>query len=71
MNIKKIIGKSVFDKNANTVGKVVDFDIDISSWTISNFIVKSGMIKTLKIGVDKIDKLGDKVLLKVTKEELR
>jgi hypothetical protein len=33
--------------------------------------VKSGMIKTLKIGVDKIDKLGDKVLLKVTKEELK
>jgi sporulation protein YlmC with PRC-barrel domain len=70
MFISEIKGKEVFDKNANTVGKVADFDVEIPSWTTSNFIVKSGLIKKFTIGVDKIEKLGDKVFLKITKEEL-
>ena len=70
MRISELLKKGVFDKNANTVGKVADFDVEIPSWTISNIIVKSGIIKKLTIGIDKIDKIGDKVFLKVNKEEL-
>jgi sporulation protein YlmC with PRC-barrel domain len=64
------MGKGVLDKNANIVGKVDDFNIDISSWTINHLVVKLGLIKKLPISVDKIDKIGDKVILKITKEEL-
>lgn len=70
MHISKIMGKGVLDKNANIVGKVDDFNIDISSWTINHLVVKLGLIKKLPISVDKIDKIGDKVILKITKEEL-
>jgi sporulation protein YlmC with PRC-barrel domain len=70
MNISEIMGKGVFDKEANAVGKVADVEIDVSSWKINNFIVKSGLVKKLTIGVDKIDKIGDKVFLQVTKEEI-
>ena len=70
MHISTIIGKGVLDKNANTVGKVTDFDIDVSSWTINQCIVKSGIIKKSSFGVDKIEKVGDKVFLRVTREEL-
>ena len=70
MRISELVGKGVLDRNANIVGKVADFDIDIPSWTINRLVVKSGLIKKSAIGVDKIDKIGDKVILKVTREEL-
>jgi len=70
MRITEILGMGVIDRDANTLGKVADFDINTSSWTINSLIVKSGIIKKSTIGIDKIDKIGDKVLLKVTKGEL-
>jgi sporulation protein YlmC with PRC-barrel domain len=70
MHISKIIGKGVLDRNANIVGKVDDFNVDISSWTINHLVIKVGLIKKLPLDVDKIDKIGDKVTLKITKKEL-
>ncbi len=70
MHISEILGKGVLDRNANIVGKVIDIDINLSPWTINHFIVKMGITKKLPIGVEKVDKIGDKVILKVTKEEL-
>lgn len=70
MFINEIRGKEVFDKDANTVGKIADFEVEVPAWTISNIVIKTGLIKKLAIGIDKIDKIGDKVFLKVTKEEL-
>jgi sporulation protein YlmC with PRC-barrel domain len=70
MHISKIMGKGVLDINANMVGKVDDIDVDISSWKINHLVIKLGLIKKLPVNVDKIDKIGDKVILKVTKAEL-
>jgi len=70
MHISEIFGKGVLDKNANNVGKVIDADINLSPWTINHFIVKIGITKKFPISVEKVDKIGDKVMLKVTKEEL-
>ena len=70
MLISNIMGKGVLDKNANKIGLVVDIDFNFPSWTINYLVVRMGVLKKINIGVEKIDKLGDKVLLKVTKDEL-
>jgi len=70
MHTSEIIGKGVLDKDANTVGKVTNIEFNMPTWTINHLIVKMGLIKKLNIGVEKIDKVGDKVMLKVTKDEL-
>jgi hypothetical protein len=33
-------------------------------------MLKIGMIKKLPIGIDIIDKVGDKIILKITRDEL-
>jgi sporulation protein YlmC with PRC-barrel domain len=70
MHTSEILGKAIIDMNADNVGKVVDVDISLPQWTINHIVVKTGFMKKLTIGIDKIDKIGDKVILKVTKEEL-
>lgn len=70
MHVSEIIGKGVLDNNANSVGKVADIEISMPQWTITQIVVKTGLMKKLIIGIDKIDKIGDKVLLKATKDEL-
>ena len=70
MHTSEILGKGVLDMNANSVGKVVDIDVSLPQWTINHIVVKIGLIKKLTIGIDKIDKIGDKVILKVTRDEL-
>lgn len=70
MDTSKILGKGVLDKNANSVGRVVDIDVSLPQWTINHIVVRMGIMKKLTIGIDKIDKIGDKVILNVTKDEL-
>jgi sporulation protein YlmC with PRC-barrel domain len=70
MHTSEILGKAIIDMNADNVGKVVDIDISLPQWTINHIVVKTGFMKKLTIGIDKIDKIGDKVILKVSKEEL-
>jgi sporulation protein YlmC with PRC-barrel domain len=70
MNTHEIIGKEVLDKSGNHVGKVVDIDINFPQWTVDHLIVKVGIIKQVALGVDKIDKIGDKILLKIGKGDL-
>ena len=70
MNIRAIIGKEVLDKSGNKVGKVDDIDIDFPQWTVNHLMVKVGMIKKVPMGIDKIDKIGDKIILKIAKDEL-
>jgi hypothetical protein len=33
-------------------------------------MLKIGIIKKLSIGIDMIDKIGDKIILKITRDEL-
>ena len=69
MNTHEIFGKEVLDKSGNKVGKVDDININFSQWTVTHLIVKVGMIKKISIGIDKIDKIGDKIILKTAKGE--
>jgi sporulation protein YlmC with PRC-barrel domain len=70
MYITEIIGKMVIDKNANTVGKVVDANVTFPGWEVKYLLIKIGLIKKLSIEVGKVDKMGDKIILNVTKDEL-
>jgi sporulation protein YlmC with PRC-barrel domain len=70
MYVTEIIGKMVIDKNANTVGKVVDANVTFPEWEVKHLLVKIGLIKKLNIEIDKVDKMGDKIILNVAKGEL-
>jgi sporulation protein YlmC with PRC-barrel domain len=70
MHTSELLGKQVFDKNGNKVGKVVDIDVSLPQWTVNRIVLKIGMIKKLSIGIDIIDKVGDKIILKITRDEL-
>ena len=70
MYITEIIGKTVLDKNANTVGKVVDANVTFPGWEVKYLLIKIGLIKKLSVEVGKVDKMGDKIILNVTKDEL-
>jgi sporulation protein YlmC with PRC-barrel domain len=70
MLITKIMGKEVLDKSANKIGLVVDIDYNFPLWTINSLVIRMGIIKKINVGVEKVDKIGDRVILKVTKDEL-
>ena len=70
MYITEIIGKIVIDKNADTVGKVVDANITFPGWEVQHLLVKIGLLKKLNIEIAKVDKMGDKIILNVAKDEL-
>ena len=71
MRTSELLGKQVLDKNGNNVGKVVDIDINLPMWSVNQLTVKIGMMKKLPIGIDIIDKVGDKVILKITRDQLQ
>jgi len=71
MHTSELLRKQVLDKNGNNVGKVVDIDINLPVWSVNQITVKIGMMKKLLIGIDMIDKVGDKVILKITRDELQ
>lgn len=70
MNTKELFGKEVLDVNANSVGKVVDMTFDMEQRLISHIVVKAGLTKKYDISLDKIEKIGDKVILKIAQDEL-
>ena len=71
MHTSELLGKLVLDKSGNNVGKVVDIDINLPQWNVNQITVKISMMKKLTIGIDMIDKVGDKVILKITRDELK
>lgn len=70
MNASEILGKQVLDRSGNNLGKVADIGINFPQWTVNHLAVKIGMIKKIPIGIDKVDKIGDKIILNITKDEL-
>jgi sporulation protein YlmC with PRC-barrel domain len=62
--------KEVLDKNGNKMGLVVDIDYNFPLWTMNSLVVRMSIIKKINVGVEKVDKIGDRVILKVTKDEL-
>jgi sporulation protein YlmC with PRC-barrel domain len=71
MKARELFGKEVIDVNARVVGKIVDMEIDISKGSIRSIIVKSGFTKKVTIAPGDIDKIGDKVVLKIAKDKVQ
>lgn len=75
MNAKQLFGKIVLDKNANEVGKIEDFDINLDDFTIQSLSItlKKNFTSTENIIVDCVDikAIGQYVFLnnEVIKEE--
>ena len=71
MNTKELFGKEVLDVNANSIGKVADVDLDMQQGVINHIIVRTGLTKKYLISLDKIEKIGDKVILELREDELK
>ena len=70
MNASEILGKQVLDRSGNNIGKVADIGFNYPQWTVTHLEVKIGMIKKILIETAKVDKIGDKIILNITKDEL-
>lgn len=70
MNTRELFGKEVLDASANKVGKVADIDFNIREGTINAIVTKTGLTRKYVISLDKIEKVGDKVILTVREDEL-
>jgi len=71
MRAKELIGKEVIDAGAKIVGNVKDLKLDTKKWEVTGIIVKTGFITKLLIQTGDIDKVGDKIVLKVTTDKIQ
>ncbi|MGD0354938.1 MAG: PRC-barrel domain-containing protein [Dehalococcoidia bacterium] len=71
MRSRELIGKEVIDANAKIIGPVKDVELDLKKWAVTAVIVKAGFIKRLTILTDDIDKIGDKVVLKIAVDKIK
>ena len=71
MNTKELLGKEVLDAYANRIGKVIDLDFDIKQGIIEHIVVKKGLTRKYEISLDKIDEIGDSIVLKIGEDELQ
>jgi len=69
MRAKDLFGKQVIDADAKVLGKAVDVDLDIEEATITGILVKTGWTKKVSIAPKNIDRIGDKILLKVARDK--
>ena len=70
MRAKELFGKEVIDANAKVIGKITDIEIDIHRASIRCILVKSGFHKKVSIAPGEIEKIGDKVVLKIAKDKV-
>ncbi|MCX6002103.1 MAG: PRC-barrel domain-containing protein [Chloroflexi bacterium] len=71
MKSREIIGKEVIDAEARIIGPVQDLEIDLTKWTVTGIIVKKGFMKKISIAAGNVDKVGDKVVLKVALDKIQ
>ena len=71
MNARKLFNKEVIDAQGNKVGRVDDIDVDMVNGAINHIIVAAGLLKKYEIKLDKIMTIGDKVILKIQRDELQ
>jgi len=69
MMSRELIGKEVIDAGARIVGRVKDVEIDPAKWNVSGIIVSTGFMRTRTLLTGDIDKVGDKVVLKVVSDK--
>ncbi len=74
MKITELIGKKVLDNDDNDVGKLQDIDIDLEEVVINDITINSNEVSirknAFKITPDMISKVGDYILLNVSKSEI-
>ncbi|MBU6996212.1 MAG: PRC-barrel domain-containing protein [Theionarchaea archaeon] len=71
MKAKELMGRKVYDKDAIEIGKVSDLEIDVSSFTIQKIYIKSGMMSGHHVTPQDVDRIGDSLILKIAKGELK
>ena len=71
MKAKELFGKEVIDVHATLVGKVVDIELDISKAKILGILVKTGLTKRVSVLPGDVDRIGDKILLKIAKDKIQ
>lgn len=72
MKIDEIKGKEVIDDQGNKLGEVSDVELDLMTRRVEGIVYREGggvsaavgMGKEMMVPCDRIDKIGDKVLLK-------
>ena len=72
MLIVEMLKKEVIDSNANKLGAFTDAEFDLNTGILKHYVLKTGMFsKEIYITPDKIDKIGQKIILKVSKADLQ
>ena len=70
MNAKKLFNKEVLDSQGIIIGKVDDIFVDMDKGIVVHIVVRAGLIKKYEISLDKIKTIGDKIILKIQKDEV-
>jgi sporulation protein YlmC with PRC-barrel domain len=65
MKSRELIGKEVIDAGARNVGRVKEVEIDPLKWNVTGIIVTTGFMRSRTVPPGDIDKIGDKIVLKV------
>ena len=71
MKAKELFGREVLDIDANRIGKVADLDVDVLQGVVNDMVVKAGLTKKYVINLSQIDKIGDKVILRIRADDLK
>jgi len=70
MRSRELVGKEVIDAGARIIGRVKDVDIDLVKWNVTGIIITIGFMRTRTVLMGDIDKVGDKVVLKVVADKI-
>ncbi len=71
MKASNLFGLEVIDSDARSVGTVHDLELDEKNWTVTTLIIKTGFIKKVMVSTQAIDKIGDKVVLKIASAKIQ
>jgi sporulation protein YlmC with PRC-barrel domain len=73
LKAKKFLGKKVLDNDLFVVGEISDFNLDTETWSITALMVSTGILGiegSFKVEQDEVAKIGDQVMLNLTKDEI-
>jgi sporulation protein YlmC with PRC-barrel domain len=73
LKAKKFLGKKVLDNDLFVVGEISDFNLDTETWSITALMVSTGILGiegSFKVDQDEVAKIGDQVMLNLTKDEI-
>jgi sporulation protein YlmC with PRC-barrel domain len=71
MRSRELVGKEVIDAGARVIGRVKDIEIDPVKWNVTGIIVTTGFMRARTVLTGDIDKVGDKVVLKVVADKIQ